>query len=200
MIAAIVPAAGRSSRMGHPKALLTYRGEPFLTGILAACYAAGIERRVAVLGADHDTVLRSIDLGESAAVVSDDLAAGPIGSVRTGLRILADHPIEAVLVWPVDRPHVATATIEALLDGFRSSGKPIVVPAHGGRRGHPVVFGRAVFDELRAAPDDEGARAVVRADPSRVHEVAVDDPAVLEDFNTPDEYHRLLRREDRLRE
>ena len=72
----------------------------------------------------------------------------------------------------------------------------MVVPVHGERRGHPVIFGRAVFKELLEAPDDLGARAVVRADPARVLEVAVQDPSVLEDFNTPGEYRDLLRMED----
>ncbi len=71
-----------------------------------------------------------------------------------------------------------------------------MVPSYQARRGHPVIFGRAVFEELLAVPDDQGARAVVRSDPSRVAVVPVDDPAVTEDIDTPEAYMELLRRED----
>jgi CTP:molybdopterin cytidylyltransferase MocA len=199
MFAAIILAAGASERMGYPKALLPYRGRPFLTGILEACYAAGIEKRVVVLGYYADKIKDGIDLSETTVAINEELDAGPIGSVRAGLAALAPFPVDAVLVWPVDRPHVAVSTVEALLDGFRSSHRPIVVPTHDGHRGHPVLFGRPVFAELLGAPNDEGARAVVHKDAARVAEVPVNDPAVLEDFNTPDDYKKLLRKEDQVR-
>ena len=200
MFGAIILAAGESARMGHPKALLTYRGEAFLAGILHAAFAAGLERRVTVLGHHADKVLKEIDFGDDITVVrSEKLDAGPIGSIRAGVRAILNHPVEAAVIWPVDRPHVSVATITGLIDGFRESAKPIVVPSHDGRRGHPVLFGRDLFEELLAAPDEGGARHVVRADPGRVHAAAVNDPAVLEDLNTPEEYRELLRQEDRLR-
>lgn len=199
MFAAIILAAGASERMGYPKALLGYRGRPFLTGIVEACFAAGVDKRVVVLGYYADKILEEIDLTDVIVAMNDDLDAGPIGSVRAGLAALAAFPVDAVLVWPVDRPHVAVSTIEALLDTFRTTHQPIVVPTHGGRRGHPVVFARRVFAELLGAPNGEGARAVVHRDSSRVAEVAVEDPAVLEDFNTPEDYKKLLRREDEVR-
>jgi molybdenum cofactor cytidylyltransferase len=91
---------------------------------------------------------------------------------------------------------VAVDTARALIDRFREGDAAVVVPVFDGRRGHPVVFGRAVFDELLAAPDAEGARAVVRAEPDRVAEVPVSDPAVADSLNTPGAYQDLLRRED----
>jgi len=199
MIAAIILAAGASERMGFPKALLPYRGRPFLAGIMDACYAAGIEKRVVVLGYYADKIKENVDLADVIVAMSSDLDAGPIGSIRAGLDALAHEPVDAVVVWPADRPHIAVATVESLVDGFRSTHKPIVVPTYEGKRGHPVLFARAVFAELLGAPRDEGARAVVHKDPGRVAEIAVDDAAVLEDFNTPDDYKKLLRREDEVR-
>jgi molybdenum cofactor cytidylyltransferase len=199
MFAAIILAAGASERMGYPKALLPYRGASFLSGILDACYAAGIEKRVVVLGYFADKILREIDLSDVIVTTSENLEAGPIGSIRAGIRALVNHPVDAALVWPVDRPHVSVATVSALLDRFRAAPAPIVVPTYGGRRGHPVLFGKAVFAELLAAPDAVGAKAVVRKDAGRVVPVPVDDAAVLEDFNTPEDYKDLLRKEDRLR-
>jgi molybdenum cofactor cytidylyltransferase len=199
MLAAIILAAGASQRMGYPKALLPYRGRSFLAGILDATFAAGVDLRVVVLGYYADKIQREIDLAGVVVVLNEELDAGPIGSIRAGIRALASYPVEAALVWPVDRPHVPVATVSALLDAFRQTHHPIVAPVFEGRRGHPVLFARSVFDELLAAPDDEGARVVVRRDATRVAAVEVADSSVLEDLNTPSDYKELLRREDRLR-
>lgn len=179
---------------GHPKALLPWHGETFLEGILKACRAAGIQRRVVVLGHHADLIQDAVPLDEVMVVRSEALDAGPIGSIRSGLKAVSPHPVSGVLLWPVDRPHVQIATVEALQSAFRDGEAPIVVPRFDGHRGHPVIFGRSVFHELEVAPDNEGARAVVHRDPARVMAVDVPDPAVIEDVNTPDEYQDLVRR------
>lgn len=196
MLAAIVLAAGASSRMGTPKALLDHGGEPFLASVLRAAAAAGIERRVAVLGYDADKILRALPLDRVDVVRSEALEAGPIGSIRAGIAAVANHPVDGVVVWPVDRPRVAVETIRRMVAAFEHTGGPIVVPRFDGRRGHPVIFARALFDELRDAPDTEGARAVVHRDPARVIEVDVDDRAILDDINTPADYRAVVRERD----
>lgn len=196
MLGAIIPAAGASRRMGFPKALLRYRGDSFLGGILRAVDAAGIERRAVVLAPGDLRTPAEVDLTGAHVLLTEDPAAGPIGSIRAGVRWLINHPVDGALVWPVDRPHVRVATIQRLIAGFLEGGGDIAVPEFEGRRGHPVVFGRRTFEELLTAPDQEGARAVVRRVPGRVARVPVDDPAVLEDIDTPEDYRDLVRRED----
>jgi molybdenum cofactor cytidylyltransferase len=199
MVAAIILAAGASERMGFPKALLSYRGRSFLAGILDACAASGVEPCVVVLGYYASKIRESVDLSRAVVVESENLPAGPIGSIRAGIKALEPHPVKGILIWPVDRPHVPVNAVTALLDAFLRTGGPIVLPVFRGRRGHPVIFGRILFDELVSAPDGEGARAVVHRDPTRVVEVSASDAAVLEDLNTPDDYKALLRREDQIR-
>jgi len=197
MIAAIILAAGASQRMGQPKALLRFRGATFLETVLDASRAAGVDRRIVVVGPDGDKVLSGIDLAGAWAVRNPDPTTGPIGSLRLALLEVLNHPVEGVVAWHVDRPHVTVATIRALVERFGQGDAVIVVPEYHGRRGHPVLFGRAVFQELLNAPVSEGARAVVRADPSRVALVQVEDPAVVEDVDTPEAYRNLLRSIDR---
>ncbi len=197
MLSAIILAAGASERMGHPKALLHYRQQTFVETIVEACRAAGFARRIVVLGPDEDKVLSEVSLRDIVVLQNPEPATGPLASLKLGLRELLNHPVEAVLVWHVDRPHVSVATIQALAARFEDGKPTIVLPEHGGRRGHPVLFGRPVFEELLETSLDEGARAVVNADPSRVVTVAVDDPAVVEDVDTPEAYRDLLRRADR---
>jgi molybdenum cofactor cytidylyltransferase len=196
MIAATILAAGESRRMGFPKALLRYRKQTFLGTIFDSVVALGL-RPLVVVAQGATKLHAERDLHCPSVLVNDRPEAGPIGSVRVSIRSVLNHPVEALLVWPVDFPHVGLDTVRSLIDGFRSADLPIVVPQYEGRRGHPVLFARAVFQELLDAPDSEGARAVVRADPTRVLHVAVPDPAVVDSLNTPRAYLNLLRWGDR---
>ncbi|KPJ93569.1 MAG: hypothetical protein AMS18_05535 [Gemmatimonas sp. SG8_17] len=181
--------------MGFPKALLNYHGRTFLQTILDSAAALGL-MPLAVFAVDSDNILQHHDLRAVTVLTNREPEAGPIGSIRESVRAILNHPVDALLVWPVDFPHVSVATVQKLIDGFWEAGKPIVVPLCDGRRGHPAVFGRAVFADLLQAPDSAGAQAVVRADPGRVLQVPVDDPAVIDSLNTPAAYRDLLRRRD----
>ncbi|MFQ5702833.1 MAG: NTP transferase domain-containing protein [Gemmatimonadales bacterium] len=195
MIVATILAAGASVRMGRPKALLEYRGKTFLQNILDSTAALGLKCIVAVSDTT-DKILSQHDLAEVTVVVNREPESGPIGSIRTAIAWCINHSVEAIVVWPVDLPRIDHATVESLVGRFRDTGLPIVVPTFEGRRGHPVIFGRAVFAELLSTPGDQGARAVVRADARRVAQVPVPDPAVLDRIDTPEAYEELLRRGD----
>ncbi len=194
MFAATVLAAGASTRMGSPKALLDYHGRTFLQSILEAISELGCQCFVA-LGHDSDKVLARHDLQNVAVVRNERLEAGPIESIRASIRAMGEQPADALLVWPVDFPHVRVETVAALIDRFGANDAPaIVVPEYAGVAGHPVIFGRAVFKELLETPDAGGARTVVRHDPVRVARVRVEDPAVVDFVNTPESYRDMLER------
>jgi len=196
MIAATILAAGASSRMGVPKALLEYRGRTFLQSILDATEVLGLRRYIA-LGNDADKVLAQHDLHGSSLVTNEEMTAGPIGSIRASIRAIEGHPIDALLVWPVDFPHVELNSVQSLIDRFQKADAPaIVLPEFEGRGGHPTIFARRVFAELLAAPDSEGAKAVVKAERERVVRVQVADRAVVDSLNTPKAYMELIRRTD----
>jgi len=196
MIAATILAAGASRRMGVPKALLEYRGRTFLQSILDATEVLGLRRYIA-LGHDADKVLARHDLHGSSVVMNEEMSAGPIGSIRASIRAIENHPINGLIVWPVDFPHVALNSVQSLIDRFQEADSPaIVLPEFQGRGGHPVIFARSVFAELLAAQDSEGAKAVVQADRCRVVRVPVNDRAVVDSLNTPDAYKELIRRTD----
>ncbi len=179
--------------MGVPKALLRLRERTFLETILDTCAQIGLGPVVVVLGLDDDKILASLQLDRVIATRSRDLEAGPIGSIQAGIAQL-NQPVDGAVVWHVDRPHVLPETVRLLVNAFRGGTAQIVLPTYDGSRGHPVLFSRAVFEELLKAPQAEGARSVVRADASRVLEVPVTDPAILEDVNTPEAYRALLKR------
>ncbi len=179
--------------MGLPKATLPYRNSTFLQATIAACEAAGLTPVVVVVNPDIRNALRGIELPRIVAVINQAPQSGQIGSLKIGLGLLLNRPVDAAVVWPVDQPHVRIATVQQMLEAYRESRAAIVIPTYQGKRGHPVLFARAVFDELLAAPAELGARAVVRANRSRVFEVPVADAAILEDVDTPEAYENLIR-------
>ena len=195
MTAALILAAGISSRMGRPKALLEYQGRTFIETIIATVRDAAIGRALVAVSPTDDKIIKLLDLRFATVVVNREPSeAGPIASIRSGVREVFNQSVESLLVWPVDQPHVAVQTIRDLDRSFASSpaAPAIAVPVFEGQRGHPVVFGRQIFEELLNGSNAEGARTVVRRDRTRVLEVWVNDPAVLDDIDTPEDYQRLI--------
>jgi molybdenum cofactor cytidylyltransferase len=179
--------------MGRSKALLPCgpAGRTFVGTLIGTLREGGVSDVIVVIRSGDAELEREVERHAPAArpVQNPRADEGQLSSLLAGLNA-ADHPgVHAVLVTPVDAPLVRPDTVAALFRAF-AGGAAIVRPAHGGRHGHPVIFGRAVFDELRRADPSVGAKAVVRADPARVRNVDVDDPGVLADIDTPQEFHR----------
>jgi len=194
-LAGVVLAAGASERMGRPKALLDFRGRPFAVRILEALEALDVKARLVVLGPDAARIRPSLATHECIIVEIPDLAGGAIGSLRAALAALEATRPSGIVAWPVDLPHVRVATLERLLEAHRRTGAPAVVPSFAERRGHPVIWDQALFSELAtsAAATRRGARAVLAAHERDLVTVSVDDPAVIDDLNTPEDYERLVR-------
>ncbi len=194
-LAGVVLAAGRSERMGTPKALLDFRGQPFIIRVLEALEALDLKPRVVVLGPDAPRIRPVLAAHDCLIVENPDVAGGPIGSLRAAVSVLKPLRPAGLLAWPVDLPHVRVATIERLLEAYRHGGAPAVLPIFADRRGHPVIWDRGLFEELETseAASRHGARAVLSAHATELVTVPVDDPAVIDDLNTPEDYERLIR-------
>ena len=194
MLIGIVLAAGASSRMGRPKALLPIGTETFVSRVCRVLAEGGVDDVIVVVGPETSDVRHALDrAGIRARVVENPWRdQGQLTSLQVGLTA-ADRPgVEGVLVQLVDAPLVAPSTVRAVLETFRRTRAPIVRPAVGARHGHPVLFARSVFDELRAADPALGARTVVRAYAARGVDVPVDDPGACQDIDRPDDYERLI--------
>jgi CTP:molybdopterin cytidylyltransferase MocA len=179
-VAAIVLAAGEGRRMGGPKALLTFGDETSLARVCRLLARPGVASVIAVLGAEAGRVRAEARLPAGVElVVNERWREGMLTSVWAGLDAAEALGAEAVLLHPVDNPFVEPATIDAVLAAV-GAGAPIAVPSHAGRRGHPAGFARAVFPDLRAAPRDEGARAVLARSPGRVVHVPAGDDCLVD--------------------
>jgi molybdenum cofactor cytidylyltransferase len=186
---AILLAAGESRRMGYPKPLLKLGSRTFIE-ILAAAMLQSVARLIVVVGAHGDAVRGAIPADPRILVIENpDFLKGQLSSIKTALPQVGAEAAGA-LIHLADHPMVRAETFAAVVDSYWRVGKPIAIARHQGRRGHPVLFAREMFVELAAAPEDQGARAVVAADPSRVAYVDVDDPGVLTDLDTPEDLER----------
>jgi molybdenum cofactor cytidylyltransferase len=195
----VILAAGASVRMGSPKALLmTPSGRPFAAAVVRAFLDAGVEDVVIVTGHDHDQVVEAVRADAPPIVprFARNLqpARGQLSSLWVGMDAALREETEALLVTLVDVPMVSRATIAAVVAAWQTTRAPIVRPAIGDRHGHPVIFDRSVFAELRAAPLDRGAKTVVRAHAREIVDVPVTDEGSLVDVDTPQDYEALRRR------
>ncbi len=191
MIAGLLLAAGESSRMGRDKALLLYRGRPFVETILGTLREAGIERVALVLGHHAEEIKRQLIVRGVEVVVNRDYRRGQTSSLQAGLRALDSPDLEAALLCLVDHPAVSGATVRQLIGAFEESRPAMVIPTYQGRRGHPVVISRTLFEELKRLGPAEGANAVIRKYRDTTQFVPVDDRGVLLDVDDPKSYREL---------
>ena len=186
MISAIVLAAGKSERMGRPKALLPIQGRTFLENILDAISRTSIEDTIVVLGHHRDQIERSVSL--PSVVFNPDYERGMITSFQAGIRKLSWETAGAFL-FLVDHPLVESTTIESMIMNLAPN--RIVLPTFERRRGHPVLFSSEVLEEILALGPSEGANIVVHKNPGRIIEVPVNAPGILVDIDTPEQFERL---------
>ena len=194
MIPAILLAAGASTRMGQPKALLTTTGgRTFVGAILETLRDAGLTDVVVVIRPGDTALAAEIAAaGFGRAIVNPRAADGQLTSLLAGLDAIDGPDVPAVLVTLVDVPLVTPPTIRTLCARAAVSPATVLRAVYRGRHGHPVIFKRALFDALRAADPAVGAKAVVRA--AAIEDVEVDDPGVSEDVDTPSDYARVIAR------
>ncbi len=194
-IAAVVLAAGRSTRMGGANKLLAeVGGRPMVRHVLDQVLASQAAAVVVVTGHQREDIegaLRGAEDGERwRPVHNPDFAAGLSTSLHRGLAALADD-VDGALVCLADMPQVTAAVIDRLIAAFDPpEGRAICLPTWGGERGNPVLLARRYFAEVQAISGDLGARALIGEHADAVAEVAMDDLArgsgVLEDVDTPD--------------
>jgi molybdenum cofactor cytidylyltransferase len=191
-VAGIILAAGAATRMGRPKQLLDWGGQPLVAVAAEQALAAGLAPLLVVVGAAADDVTTALGGLPVQSVPCAEYASGQSASLRAGIAALGAE-VAAVVVLLADQPFVTAAIVEALVTEWRASGAAIVAPVYRGVRGNPVLFDRAVWGELLAVTGDKGAREVIAADAGRVRTVAFDDDRPLADIDTPAEYERLRR-------
>lgn len=186
MLAAVILAAGESSRMGSPKALLTYQGHPFLEHLLEITRHPKVGLTRVVLGANAEEIRAQLQLDPATVVVNADWKQGQLSSIHAALGSLPAGLTDGILLCLVDHPLITATLVGELIEKFYASGKPIVLPTYNGKRGHPVIFSSKLYPELLKAPLETGARAVVWVHADEVLEVPTAEEGVVLNLNDPE--------------
>lgn len=194
MIPSVILAAGRSERMRRPKALLPigHAGDTFVAHLIATFHDADTDDVVVVIRPGDTPLRAAVERCAARVAENPDADRGQLSSLIAGLDGVDRPGVRGILVMPVDIPIVRAQTIIAVKAAFARSSAPIVRAVHREQHGHPVIFARRVFDELRRADPHTGAREVVHAHAHDLLNVEVDDPGILRDVDTPEDYERLL--------
>jgi len=186
-VAAIVPAAGLSRRMGSCKQLLPLGGRTLLARCIETLLAGGVAGIVVVVGTTGERVAAEAARFPVQVVVNPDPDGDMASSVRSGRELLPGGA-SGVIVALCDYPLISPATIAALVAAHAGHPQSVIIPVHNGRRGHPTLFPACALDELGGAAT---LRDLVRRDPGRLRFLDLDDPGILLDMDTPGDYSLL---------
>jgi len=189
-IAPIILAAGDSSRMGYPKALLPLGSGLFITCILSAIHKAGMLKPLIVLGKAAPSIHPHIADWPADILINPDPDRGQLSSIQIALSHI-DPECIAGMIWPVDQPAVSEDLVRNLVRLFLTSESRIAFPICGGRRGHPAIFHRALFQEFMEAPLEEGPKNILLRHQKVIAELPVDESACIQDIDTPADYEAL---------
>jgi len=192
MIAAVLLAAGESRRMGRPKLTLPWgNGGSMISQVVSRFREAGADPLLVVTGGDREEVERALQRAGAQCLLNPTYRqGGMLSSIKVGLRRLQDGDAEAAMVAPADLPSLSVATLRSLLDHRRRSGADLIVPSYEMRRGHPVLIGRDLWQEVLDLPDGETLRDFLRRRPGSIDCVVVEDAGVIQDIDTPEDYER----------
>jgi molybdenum cofactor cytidylyltransferase len=189
LIAAIVLAAGSSTRMGRAKQLLPLGSGTVLSTVVSRLLGTPLDRVVVVLGHEAERIRREAGLPADPrveTVVNTDWLEGMASSLRCGVRACSET--EAIVVALGDQPAIDSKVVGQLVNAFLG-GAPLAVPVQGEKRGHPVLFGRTLFPSLLALSGDMGARDVVERHWGAAARI---EAAPLRDLDTEEDYRSFL--------
>ena len=188
--AAIVLAAGTSTRMGKVKQLLPIDGRPVLEHVLDKVRGADVSEIVLVLGHSAEAIQREVELRDVKVVMNDNYPLGMGTSLQAGLGVV-DPRIEAAIIVLADQPFVCSPTLDQLIREHSRTRAQIVIPTYRGFRGNPVLLDRSVFPEVMNLRGDIGCRAIFGDHLEGIVKVPVQDVGILLDLDEPVDYDNL---------
>ncbi len=184
---AIVLAAGESRRMGSPKMLLPYNDATVIEQVINNLLDADIDRVVVVLGANREEIMKVTRSYDVFHCYNEDYKEGMLSSVKCGFYSLPPGCTGA-LIMPGDQPMTGPGEINRVIRTYMECDKGLVMAAHHGKRGHPLIVDMKYADELLNLPEGEGLRALAARHPEDVLESDTDDSSVLRDIDTQEDY------------
>lgn len=173
--------------------LLPYRGATIIETVIQNIASSSVEKTLIVLGGDGDKILQVISEYPVNHCYNAAYKSGMLSSVKCGFAHLPDECLAAI-VFPGDQPMIGAQIINLVVRAWRESGRAIVVPAFRGKRGHPVLIDRKYFKEIMTLNESEGLRALALKYPGEVKEIETDNPLILKDIDTEEDYRNEINR------
>lgn len=186
---AIILAAGSSRRMGSQKLLMPYDGATIIETVVDQVLNSQVSEVVVVLGADHDKVKQALGERPVKYCLNTNHDKGMFSSVICGLRSLPEEA-GAVLIYLGDQPGIPPSVTNAVIEAYNEELYGIVIPVHNHRRGHPLLVDLKYRKEIEKLDLEQGLRALRHYFPQDVLEVEVDEPGILVDIDTPEDYKK----------
>ena len=191
MVVGIVLAAGMSTRMGRLKQLLPLGGRPAIQWIVEVLVGR-LDQVLVVLGHRADEIAPAVADYPVQTAINTEYKLGMLSSVQYGVR-RADKDAD-YLICLGDQPRLDGAVVDQVLQAAKQVERGMVIPAHQGKRGHPIFIRNAYRREILALGLDGGLNTLMRSYPEDIHEVVVGQTGILEDMDTPVDYQRELKK------
>jgi len=189
-ISGLVLGAGASTRLGQPKQLLPYKGSTMLEWVVGQAQRAdALDEVVVVLGRAADEVRKRVDFGDATVIDNPVFGEGCASSYRAGISAI-DAKSDAIIILLGDQPGVDPEIIDRVAEVFMQGSDQIVLASYRGRKGHPMLFARELFDKLVELHGDKAAWKLVDANPHLLGAAELDMPFP-EDINTLEDFERL---------
>jgi molybdenum cofactor cytidylyltransferase len=190
-VAGIILAAGESRRLGKPKQLLDWKGQPFVRAVALTALEAGLKPVIVVTGANRENVRAAIQDLNAKIVTNEDWVKGQGSSIRKGIQVLNfEYLAGGAIFLLVDQPHVTISILRALVEKHAEGLYPVIAPMVIDRRANPVLFDQVTFPDLLQLEGDVGGRAIMHK--HRVEYLPWHDDRLLLDVDTPEQYERLI--------
>jgi len=186
-VAAIVLAAGLSTRMGEQKVLLPLDGRPLVQWVVDAALRSRAAKTIVVVGHEAGLVVEVLEGRPLTVVVNSDYERGMSTSLQAGVRAAGDG-CDAAIFLLGDQPFVTSALVDRLIDRFAETRSAVVRPLVGDQPANPVLMGAVLFPEILAQRGDVGGREIVAQHAGEICLVPVDDPRVIVDIDSPGDF------------
>ncbi|HLF28497.1 MAG TPA: nucleotidyltransferase family protein [Anaerolineae bacterium] len=189
-VAGILLAAGASQRLGRPKQLLEWNGQPLIAHAARTALAARLDPVIAVIGYRAGDMRAALLQTPVTLVENPRWPEGMSTSLHAGVRALPAE-VEAAIMLLVDQPRISPAHLRAIVEAYQTSGKRIVSPAFQGRRASPTLFDRSLFEQLLSITGDTGGRSIVTANPHLAATIEIENELDVLDIDTLEDWQRI---------
>jgi molybdenum cofactor cytidylyltransferase len=189
-ILAIVLAGGESKRMGFPKMLLKINGRTMLEVVICNIADSDVNNTLVILGAEQESLNEILDRMSVNSRYNDNYKEGMLSSVKCGFSNIPSTT-DAVMVFQGDQPLISPKTINRVIDAYRLYGKSINIPVFENKRGHPILIDNKFSEEVMNLKNHEGLRSLAYKFPESVLEVETEDPGILKDIDTWEEFMEI---------